>query len=141
MGGTRRDGEFDDAVGPQPTVSLQVRSTGCGMRAANAAGLANIAYADISISESTFAPYRRSLSERAYCRRDRWTLQLFSVTTMDPEKRAATWPGSCATPVAVGSAFTYNPSAANVGPAVLDAVATDTNPEADRSVSAGSSSR
>lgn len=125
------DGQFGDVTGPQPTVIFPNAFEGLvGLRVVNEAGLANIAYAVVSISDVNLQPtIVAALPDAPSVEVIVGTPQLFSASTMDPEGQPVnvSWFIS-GKPVGLGNVFTYAPTGTDVGSAVLDVVATDTSP-------------
>ena len=125
------DGQFDDATGPTPSFTFSRAFGGLiGLRVTNAAGLANVAYAPVTVTDVNRRPTITAFSPSP--RKAQVNLgnsATFSASAQDPDGDAVSihWRLD-GTSAGNGPSFAYTPTAADGGAHAVEAVISDANP-------------
>ncbi|MES2467644.1 MAG: hypothetical protein V4675_10120 [Verrucomicrobiota bacterium] len=122
------DGDFDDATGATPSVTMPSAGTGfAGVRVTNDGGRSSFAYAPLKVTASNLPPALTAATPpEAAVELEVGANKLFSITAADPEG-GATSLGWTLDGVEVGTAVDYlfTPDAAHQGVRELSVTATD----------------
>lgn len=125
------DGQFDDATGMRPTVTLGRDFRGfVGLKVTNSGGASNVAYTPITVNNVNRPPTIISRSPAAPAQTlDVGSTGTFAVTASDPEGDAVnvSWELN-GSPAGTGSSYTWTAAEAEVGAHLLTALVADDSP-------------